>query len=629
MWTGAKRPGLGTGRMRIDGKEVPAHRISWELAHGPLGDGGRVLPCPDEPACVRLEHLTIDAPNAVPRKSPKKRGRKGGGSMREVRDGVWELSVMSNPSSDRRPERLYRRVEAPSAAAAARELATFVEEVRTGGPPPAKDLRGITLNEAIAMFLDEHLAAEKGREHRTIADYRQLHDRWFAPELGLRPVRDIDEAQIDRAFGKMRAAGLSRSRLNHAKSLYRPFFRWAKSRRIIPRNPMLEFQLPTSTYVSKERTPPEGEELSMLLAQAVALTPEIAPVLVLGAVTGMRRGELVGLQRSRIRWAERRIVVNAAMDGKRVKATKTRMERSFFVDEATIAMLRRHGEHIEDLATEAGAVLVSDPFVFTLSIDGSEPMPAHYLTKRVAFLKEHLGIEEKKPVWSSADAGAAAKSRAKKLERAREDLDALARGLGGRHYPNADKVAARLAVIAAKRRVGDYLRHTVGVDSSAKPTLEWRFDQAALDHEAATDGWYCLLTNLGLAEADAGEVLVRYKGQEVVERRYGNFKGPIAVAPIFLKSNRRIEALLTVICLALLIFCLVERQVRQAIAPETTMAGFPGRPKARPTGRLIFAALSRLVLVPACATGPPVVPAPPEPAARILDLLEVDPTTTR
>ena len=397
VWTGAKRPGLGTGRMRIDGKEVPAHRIAWELAHGPLGDGGRVLPCPDEPACVRLEHLTVDAPNAVPRTSPKKRGRKGGGSMREVRDGVWEFSVMSNPSSDRKPERLYRRVEVPSATAAARELAAFVEEVRTGGPPPAKDLRGITLNEAIAMFLDEHLAAEKGREHRTIADYRQLHDRWFAPELGLRPVRDIDEAQIDRAFGKMRAAGLSRSRLNHAKSLYRPFFRWAKSRRIIPRNPMLEFQLPTSTYVSKERTPPEVEELSMLLAQAVTLTPEIAPVLVLGAVTGMRRGELVGLQRSRIRWAEQRIVVNAAMDGKRVKPTKTRMERSFFVDEATIAMLRRHCEHVDDLAAEVGTILAPDPFVFTLSIDGSEPMPAHYLTKRVAVLKEHLGIEEKKP----------------------------------------------------------------------------------------------------------------------------------------------------------------------------------------------------------------------------------------
>jgi transposase len=232
-------------------------------------------------------------------------------------------------------------------------------------------------------------------------------------------------------------------------------------------------------------------------------------------------------------------------------------------------------------------------------------------------------------VWSSADAGAAATARTKKLERAREDLDALARGLGSRHYPSVEKVNARLAVIAAKRRVGDYLRATVGVDASARPTLAWHFDQAALDHEAATDGWYCLLTNLDPAEADAGEVLARYKGQEVVERRYGSFKGPLAVAPIFLKNNRRIEALLSVICLALLIFCLVERQVRHALAPETTMTGFPGRPKARPTGRLVFEALSRLVLVPARATGPPVVPAPPELAARVLELLDVDPTTTR
>lgn len=232
-------------------------------------------------------------------------------------------------------------------------------------------------------------------------------------------------------------------------------------------------------------------------------------------------------------------------------------------------------------------------------------------------------------VWSSADAGAAAAARAKKLGRARDDLAALARGLGGRHYPNAEKVTARLVVIASKRRVGDYLRSTVGTDASGTPTLAWHFDSTALDNEAATDGWYCLLTNLDPAEADAGEVLVRYKGQEVVERRFGGFKGPLAVAPIFLKNNRRIEALLGVICLALLIFCLVERQVRHAIAPEVTMTGFPGRPKARPTGRLIFEALGRLPLIPASATGPPVIPAPQGQAARILELLDVDPTTTR
>ena len=232
-------------------------------------------------------------------------------------------------------------------------------------------------------------------------------------------------------------------------------------------------------------------------------------------------------------------------------------------------------------------------------------------------------------VWSSAAAGAAVVARAKKLARARSDLDGLTNGLGGRFYPSVEKVSARLTVIATKRRVGDYLRTTVGTDSAGKPTLAWHFDQDTLDHEAATDGWYCLLTNLDRDEADAGEVLVRYKGQEVVERRLGAFKGPLAVAPMFLQSNRRIEALLSVICLALLIFCLVEREVRRAIEPELTMTGFPGRPKARPTGRLIFEALGALRLVPATANAPPVVLHPIGMEERILGLLDVDPTTTR
>jgi transposase len=42
------------------------------------------------------------------------------------------------------------------------------------------------------------------------------------------------------------------------------------------------------------------------------------------------------------------------------------------------------------------------------------------------------------------------------------------------------------------------------------------------------------------------------------ERRYQAFKGPLAVTNLYLKSNRRINALIAVICLALLIFCLIE-----------------------------------------------------------------------
>ncbi|EWM18335.1 hypothetical protein KUTG_08639 [Kutzneria sp. 744] len=232
-------------------------------------------------------------------------------------------------------------------------------------------------------------------------------------------------------------------------------------------------------------------------------------------------------------------------------------------------------------------------------------------------------------VHSTARARAAATARARKLDRARDDLDRLVRGLGSRHYPDEKAVTARIAAIAAARRVTAYLRTETGTDpATGKPILRWWFDHAALDAETATDGWYALLTNLP-ADVDPAEILIRYKGQEVVERRYGAVKGPLAVAPLFVKNNRRIAALITVICLALLIFCLIERQVRQAIAPHITLDGlYAGRP-AKPTGRLIFEALARLRLIPAVNGQPPGIPQPPPLQARLLDLLGVDPTQPR
>jgi hypothetical protein len=87
-------------------------------------------------------------------------------------------------------------------------------------------------------------------------------------------------------------------------------------------------------------------------------------------------------------------------------------------------------------------------------------------------------------------------------------------------------------VIARSRKVGGLLRAQVGTDpATGKPTLVWWFDPAAVDLEAAVDGWYGLLTNLTIAQADAAEIPRRYKGQEVVERRYGTFKGPLGWGP--------------------------------------------------------------------------------------------------
>lgn len=232
-------------------------------------------------------------------------------------------------------------------------------------------------------------------------------------------------------------------------------------------------------------------------------------------------------------------------------------------------------------------------------------------------------------VWSSARSSAAQTARAKKLDRARDDLERLTRGLGGRYYRTERQVNDRIAVIANTRRVAAYLTVTVGTDPErSKPTLAWNFEQSAIDAEAATDGWYALLTNLG-SEITATGVFLRYKGQEAPERRYHNFKGPIAVAPMFLKNNRRIEALISVICLALLVFALVERAVRLAIHPAVKLAGLWAGLPAKPTATLIFTALSQLRLVPATDTTPAYIPRPPPLQTRLLELLEIDPRKPR
>jgi len=400
LWLGAVNPERGTGRLKVDGRQVTAHRLAWELAHGPLPPGTRVLACAEEPACVRLVHLRIEgAPAPAP---PKPRARKGTGSVRRLQPGVWKLTV-TGVHADGTSHRLYRTVYAASEEAARAELAQFVTEVRGSDGSTRADARRVNLDAAVRRFLYEHLLDERGREPKTVDDYWKLHLRWFSPTLGERFVRDLTRPMFDGRFGEMRRAGLSRSRMNQGRSLYSPFFRWAIHQGMTTRNPMLGFELPTSTHVSREIVPPEVEEVALLLSTAFDVVPEVAEVLALGATTGMRRGELVGLRASALRLDSLQLRVATAVSGKRVKSTKTRIERDVALDEETAAMLERILERRRKIAQTIGVPLADDPFLFSHAPDSSTPMDPGYLTSRVAVLKSHLGIEDKQPATIAAE----------------------------------------------------------------------------------------------------------------------------------------------------------------------------------------------------------------------------------
>jgi len=476
LWTGAVDSVRGTGRMKVDGRVVTAHRLAWELANGPLPDGVRVLACRDVPSCVRLDHLATDVDvtdtSALRTRReparPRSRARKGTGSVQQVRPGVWKLTVTGS-HADGSPRRVYGTAYVDTEAEARVELARLVTEVNDTDRTVRVEARRTNLDDAVHRYLYEHLLDEMGRDQRTVDDYWKLHKKWFSPKLGQRLVRDLTRPMFDQRFGAMRREGKSRSRMNQARSLYVPFFRWAVSNGITTRHPLTNYELPTSTQVSREVVPPEVEEVVLLLNSAFEIVPDVAELLVLDATSGMRRGELVGIRESSLRPATSEVRVAAAVSGKRVKTTKTRKERDVSLDEETMAMLMRILDRRYEIAAEAGVEIDRDPYLFSLSLDASTPMDPDHLTKRVAVLKSHLGIENKKPETVALEAEALKLYRSEPEPRGSRTGPAPKGGLSfaeiGRRLSRSERWAV-MAVANAERREAAGARTTPAFDGS-------------------------------------------------------------------------------------------------------------------------------------------------------------------
>lgn len=195
-------------------------------------------------------------------------------------------------------------------------------------------------------------------------------------------------------------------------------------------------------------------------------------------------------------------------------------------------------------------------------------------------------------VIGSEERQAARTNRAKLLSRAEQDLARIARGLANRPAKSLDQAQRRVARALAAGRVGDYLRTELSPDGR---DLRWWRDEDALAAIEARDGLYALVTNLSCREASSARLLRLYKDQMVVEQAHHYLKGPVVVRPIFLHSNRRAAALVSVCAYAVMVYGLIEAAVRRSIAPARTMPNLlPEGRSARPTGPNIFAAFAYL-----------------------------------
>ena len=212
----------------------------------------------------------------------------------------------------------------------------------------------------------------------------------------------------------------------------------------------------------------------------------------------------------------------------------------------------------------------------------TDPQTGEPVTLRVAF------------IWSSEEAREVAAARERALVKAEQALQRVQRGLGGRHYKTKAQVDTKIARILTGQLVELIAVSTATRDG--KPTLNFSRDEQAITRAAQTDGIYALATNLpGRLSAD--RVLRLYKGQQIVERRHRDYKQTLKVRPIFLHNDDRIHALLSIVGTALLIFGLIETELRKRLHDGDQLPGLlPEGRAAKPTGRNILAAFQGLGL---------------------------------
>jgi transposase len=206
----------------------------------------------------------------------------------------------------------------------------------------------------------------------------------------------------------------------------------------------------------------------------------------------------------------------------------------------------------------------------------------------------------------------------KRLHQAQEQLEQLGQRKQGKKRLTAEQLQAAAEEVLRKQRVEGLLGASVQTTSKERTLrrygnrpeqvvveqehrLEvWR-DEGAIDQAKREMGWQVYATNqLALALA---AVVWAYRGQYRVEDDWSRLKGrPLALVPLYLSSERRMQGLVLLLSIALRVLTLLEWVVRRKLLEgqeklKGLYPGQPGRQTDRPSAELLLRAFRGISLV--------------------------------
>ena len=233
----------------------------------------------------------------------KSRAANGRSSIYLGSDGYWHGRVTMGVHDDGRPDR--RHVSSRNRAKVAAKV-RGLERQRSEGVV-TKPGRAWTVGKWLEHWLEN--VAKPSVRYKTYVGYRTAVRKHLVPGLGAHRLDRLEPEHLEKLYARMQADGLKSATVHQVHRTARTALGEACKRRHVGRNPA---EIAKPPRVDEEEVEPfEAEEVDRLLR--VALTKRNGVRFVVALALGIRQGEALGLQWSRLNEASRTLRISKAL----------------------------------------------------------------------------------------------------------------------------------------------------------------------------------------------------------------------------------------------------------------------------------------------------------------------------
>jgi len=259
---------------------------------------------------------------------PMARRDNGAGTYTRTRTGLWQGRV---------------RVGGHRLSFYGRTRAEAVQKVKEAVRRHESGMRPDGNRLTVRGYLEQWVSAKTGRgthlRPTTARRYRQIVQLHLIPMLGDRRLLSLTSTDVERALAAALDEGLSLAMASHCKTVLGTALADAIRDDLVPRNVGQAARAPT--YRRPEVQPLTRDQARQLL-DSVRDHP-LGPIIVTALSTGLRQGELLGLQWSEVALDRGTLTVQHALQDGRLVPTKTeRSRRTVGLPPDVVALLRLH-----------------------------------------------------------------------------------------------------------------------------------------------------------------------------------------------------------------------------------------------------------------------------------------------